>query len=210
MSNRSSDSSLHPGPDALALKRSQKVIGRSERTVTDSSKSGRGLLWRFFYHLGGIGFTGPRQSKRSSVLLTERFSMQPQVSVSHKDTSPRRPDSEAGFSARTGHEEIQSVLSSDWPVVSIRWVDAEARGGPGWEDPEDMIEFALKPLMVVHSVGLLIHSCDQYVALTDSRGPDQIGGVQKIPRAWINSMDLMAPSNETLPSSLPLESVRTG
>ena len=98
--------------------------------------------------------------------------MQPQVSVSHKDTSPRRPDSEAGFSARTGHEEIQSALSSDWPVVSIRWVDAEARGGPGWEDPEDMtrIERSRK-----EAVGVIT---------MQSRQSTYHGFIKALARAW--------------------------
>ena len=110
----------------------------------------------------------------------------------------------------SGNEAVQSVLASEWPVVSVRWFDAEARGGPGWEDPEDMIEFAMKPLVEVHTVGLLLHTCDQFIALTDSRGPDQIGGVQKIPRAWIATLDVMVPSDDHLPPSLPMDGVRVG
>ena len=101
--------------------------------------------------------------------------------------------------------EVHEALSQDWPVVSVRWLDAEARGGPGWEDPEDMVEFALKPLAEVHTVGLLIHACDEFIALTESRGPDQMGGVHKIPRAWIVSMEMMVPSDESVPPTLSME-----
>jgi hypothetical protein len=107
-------------------------------------------------------------------------------------------------------EDIQDVLSQDWPVVSVRWIDAEARGGPGWEDPEDMVEFALRPLMEVHTVGMLIHACEQFIALTESRGPDQIGGVHKIPRAWITSMEMMVPSEDDVPPTLSMENARVG
>lgn len=210
MPTHSSDPSLTTGRKGLGAGKSGELITRSERAEGHPPKRVRGVLRRFFYHLGGIGFTGLKRPDSSAVRLDERSRMQPPVNISSQNASARAIDPDAGSSPRGDNEAVQSVLSADWPVVSIRWVDAEARGGPGWEDPEDMVEFALKPLMEVHSVGLLIHSCDQYVALTDSRGPDQIGGVQKIPRAWINSMDLMAPSNELTPSSLPLDGVRTG
>ncbi len=110
----------------------------------------------------------------------------------------------------THSNDVERTLDRAWPVVSVRWVDAEARGGPGWEDPEDMVEFALKPLAEVHTVGLLIHESAQFIALTDSRGPDQIGSVQKIPKAWITTMEIMAPSEEDLPPALPIDGVRAG
>lgn len=106
--------------------------------------------------------------------------------------------------------DVDRILDRSWPVVSVRWVDAEARGGPSWEDPEDMVEFALRPLAEVHTVGLLIYECDHFIALTDSRGPDQIGGVQKIPKAWINALDIMMPSEEAPPSALPIDGARAG
>ncbi|MDP7028982.1 MAG: hypothetical protein QF733_02035 [Phycisphaerales bacterium] len=119
-----------------------------------------------------------------------------------------RPGSEVQGS--THSDDVDRTLTQSWPVVSVRWVDAEARGGPGWEDPEDMVEFALRPLAEVHTVGLLIHECDQFIALTDSRGPDQVGSVQKIPKAWINTIDLMVPSEEDIPPALPIDGVRAG
>ena len=102
--------------------------------------------------------------------------MQPPISGhgQHPSAGPGS-DCEPHPPSRADNDAVQEVLSSEWPVVSVRWVDAEARGGPGWEDPEDMIEFALRPLVEVHTVGLLLHSCDRYIALTDSRGPDHVG-----------------------------------
>ncbi|MBT4768777.1 MAG: hypothetical protein HOO04_10515 [Phycisphaerae bacterium] len=108
----------------------------------------------------------------------------------------------------THSDEVDRVLGHTWPVVSVKWVDAEARGGPGWEDPEDMVEFALRPLATVHTVGLLIYECEQFVAVTDSRGPDQIGAVQKIPRGWITSLEFMVPEDDSVPKPLPLDGSR--
>ena len=105
-------------------------------------------------------------------------------------------------------EEVRAALAREWPPVSVVWVDAEARGGPGWEDAEDLVEFAFKPLLEVRTVGLLIHSCDQFVALTDSRGPDQVGTVQKIPRAWIVSMDRLVSAEGDAAPALSIEDAR--
>jgi hypothetical protein len=50
--------------------------------------------------------------------------------------------------------------------------------------------------------------------LTDSRGPDQIGSVQKIPKAWVTTMAFMVPSVEQfeddIPPSLPIDGSRVG
>ncbi|HJN80392.1 MAG: hypothetical protein QF534_05105 [Phycisphaerales bacterium] len=111
----------------------------------------------------------------------------------------------------THSDDADRALARVWPVVSVNWVDAEARGGPGWEDPEDMVEFALRPLATVHTVGLLIHECEQFVAMTDSRAPDQVGAVQKIPKAWITSMEFMVPTKEEeVPPTLPMDGSRAG
>ena len=118
-------------------------------------------------------------------------------------------DSDSSIPATPGSsEQVREALARDWPPVSVVWVDAEARGGPGWEDIEELVGFAFKPLLEVRSVGLLIHACDQFVALTDSRGPDQIGAVQKIPRAWIVSMEHLAPVEGGSAPSLSLEDAR--
>ena len=63
------------------------------------------------------------------------------------------------------------------------------RGGPGWEDLEEMVEFAIRPPAEVLTVGLLIHETDDFVALTDTRSPDLTGGVQKIPKGWIIAIE---------------------
>ena len=107
-------------------------------------------------------------------------------------------------------DEVHRALSREWPVVMVVWIDAEAKGGPGWEDAEDLVEFAVKPLAEVRTVGMMIYACEQFVALTESRGPDQIGVVQKIPKAWIVSMELLVPSEDVLPPTLSIGDVRAG
>ena len=81
-----------------------------------------------------------------------------------------------------------------YPMVSVKWKDAESQGGPTWEDAEEMLEFAKEPLVVVHTVGLLIHSDDEKVAITDTVSDEQMGGVTKIPRTWIIEMAVLTPA----------------
>jgi hypothetical protein len=97
---------------------------------------------------------------------------------------------------------IQRIVDAAWPMVSIRWVDAEARGGPGWEDLDEMIEYAIRPPAEVLTVGLLIHETADYVALTDTRSPDLTGGVQKIPKGWIVAIDQLVPAEPANPLSI--------
>ncbi len=100
------------------------------------------------------------------------------------------------------NDTMQRIIDATWPVVAIRWVDAEARGGPGWEDLEDMVEFALRPPAEVFTVGLLIHETEDYVAITDTRSPDLTGGVQKIPKGWMLSIDHLVPDSCSNPLSM--------
>ena len=190
---------------------SQSPQALSVRSTARSHVGFRGVLPRMREFFGFLSLFAAKIKPSKAACLHERSDMQP-PNPGHTQHSPIRSgsDGEPSAPSRTENEAVQEVLQSDWPVVSVRWVDAEARGGPGWEDPEDMIEFAPRPLVEVHTVGLLLHSCERHIALTDSRGPDQIGGVQKIPRAWINTMDIMVPSDEHLPPSLPLDGARAG
>ncbi len=83
----------------------------------------------------------------------------------------------------------------DHPVlVSIRWKDAESQGGPTWEDTDEMLEFARRPLTLVLTVGVLLHMDAEQVAVTDTVASDQMGGVTKIPRGWIERIDVLGPA----------------
>ena len=78
-------------------------------------------------------------------------------------------------------------------MVMVVWKDAESQGGPSWEDTDDMLEFARRPLTLVHTVGLLLHLDDEQIAITDTIATDQMGGVTKIPRAWVERFEFLAP-----------------
>ncbi len=123
---------------------------------------------------------------------------------------PRRD--EASRSPRPPHAEVFGRAASDAPtdmfdfdverpvLVSIRWKDAESQGGPTWEDTDEMLEFARRPLTIVLTVGVLLHMDAEQVAVTDTVAADQMGGVTKIPRGWIERIDVLGPAS---PNGLP-------
>ena len=88
------------------------------------------------------------------------------------------------------------------PMVSIKWKDAESQGGPSWEDACEMLEFARKPLILVHTVGQLLHIDEEKIAVTDTISGDQMGGVTKIPRMWIMELTELAPREDAQDSPL--------
>ena len=83
-------------------------------------------------------------------------------------------------------------------MVMVVWKDAESQGGPTWEDTDDMLEFARRPLTPVTTVGLLLHLDDEQIAITDTVAMDQTGGGTKIPRAWVQRFEILTPT-ESLP-----------
>ncbi|MCH2161297.1 MAG: hypothetical protein MK085_05435 [Phycisphaerales bacterium] len=89
-----------------------------------------------------------------------------------------------------------------FPMVSVKWKDAESQGGPSWEDAQEMLEFAQRPLVLVHTVGQLLHIDDEKIAITDTISGDQMGGVSKIPRMWIMEIVELAPRDEAQDSPL--------
>ena len=94
------------------------------------------------------------------------------------------------------HEMTTDVGHGLQPMVSVLWKDAESQGGPGWEDTEEMFEFARRPLITVHTVGILIHADEAQIAITDTITSDQMGGVTKIPRGWIEKIQYLHPSGD--------------
>ena len=79
-------------------------------------------------------------------------------------------------------------------MVMVVWKDAESQGGPTWEDTDEMLDFARRPLSPVTTVGLLLHLDDEQIAITDTVAMDQTGGVTKIPRAWVERFEVLTPT----------------
>ena len=123
-----------------------------------------------------------------------------------------RPSGEVDAASRPQGERTGQVGSGHpHAMVSIRWKDAESQGGPGWEDCEEMLESARRPLTTVHTIGLLVHADEEQIAVTDTMTIDQMGGITKIPRGWIEKIEYLhaagAFDDHTADSSVSKESI---
>jgi hypothetical protein len=113
---------------------------------------------------------------------------------------PRGRDQRDGF-------QLEGFTDSQWEMVSVFWIDAESDGGSGWQDPEDMLEYARRPLPVMHTVGLLVYEDAEQVAITDTKGPEEMGSITKIPRIWLKRFDRLGPVSSKLEDAAPATSL---
>jgi hypothetical protein len=72
-------------------------------------------------------------------------------------------------------------------IVEIRWQDAETYGDNGWTPMEEAKTNAEKAPPVMNSVGYLMYEDHNYIAITDSIGPEETGHITKIPKGMILS-----------------------
>lgn len=73
-------------------------------------------------------------------------------------------------------------------MVYIKWVDAICIGSSGWNDPSELDDWAYADPPIMHTMGYLIHSTDDYVVVVDSIGPNEVGCANKIPTAMVQEM----------------------
>jgi len=110
--------------------------------------------------------------------------------------------------------QLEGFTDTQWEMVSVYWIDAESDGGSGWQDPEDMLEYARRPLPIMHTVGLLVYEDAEQIAVTDTKGPEEMGSITKIPRVWLKRFDRLGPVASKLEErpSVPasLDDIRAG
>jgi len=73
------------------------------------------------------------------------------------------------------------TMKEHYPVEEIFWVDAETLGDTGWMDLTEAKEAASVPPPIMRSVGYVLVSNDDWVAITDAIGDKECGHVTKIP-----------------------------
>ncbi|MDG2423842.1 MAG: hypothetical protein P8M22_07675 [Phycisphaerales bacterium] len=106
---------------------------------------------------------------------------------------PKRTTSEIRNGTQREVFQLEGFTDTQWEMVSVFWIDAESDGGSGWQDPEDMIEYARRPLPIMHTVGLLVYEDAEQIAVTDTKGPEEMGSITKIPRVWLKRFDRLGP-----------------
>ena len=73
------------------------------------------------------------------------------------------------------------TMKEHYPIEEIFWIDAETFGDTGWMDLTEAKEAASVPPPIMRSVGYVLVSNDDWVAITDAIGDKECGHVTKIP-----------------------------
>ena len=78
------------------------------------------------------------------------------------------------------------MFESEYPIVEVWWLDHESNGGPGWEDLEEQLEWAMREPALGHSVGYKIFECASHIVIVDTiMMEEQSGTANKIVRSDI-------------------------
>ncbi len=73
-------------------------------------------------------------------------------------------------------------------IVEITWVDAEEHGIVGWNDLEEMKEYAKSAPPTIKSVGYVVFENSEHISIVSSIGPDICGTMEKIPTTFIKDI----------------------
>ena len=76
----------------------------------------------------------------------------------------------------------------EYRQVEVIWRDAEEQGTVGWNDLDDMIEYAKTPCTTMHSIGYVVYEDEHHIALARCIGKDQISTVEKIPLGFVTEV----------------------
>jgi len=84
------------------------------------------------------------------------------------------------------------VLSYKIPkLVKILWVDAYTVGGAEWLERDVAKASAKEPLPHMITVGFVLYSDNDQVAVTNTVGPGETAQINKIPKRMIISMEVL-------------------
>jgi len=92
-------------------------------------------------------------------------------------------------------------MAKKYDIVEIIWIDAEELGDVGWNDMKEMMKQAKKPCPDMKTVGYLVYTCKEHVALLSTIGDKECSTLEKIPNAFIKS--IVPLSKGTVPPALP-------
>ena len=83
-------------------------------------------------------------------------------------------------------------------IVRVTWVDAEEKGEIGWNSLASMKRYAKKPCPVMVTVGQVIYQDDDHISLLSSIGPQECSSMEKIPIAFVKSIEELLPDQGTI------------
>jgi len=77
----------------------------------------------------------------------------------------------------------------EYELAEVIWIDAEEHGDTGWNNLKEQLAYAKKPCPSMRTVGYIVHEDDDHIALLSTIGPVECSTVEKIPRAFIKSIN---------------------
>lgn len=84
------------------------------------------------------------------------------------------------------------VLSYKIPkMVKILWVDAYTIGGAEWLEKDESRTAAREPLPHMITLGFVLFSDNEQVAVTNTIGPSETAQINKIPKRMIINMETL-------------------
>jgi len=84
-------------------------------------------------------------------------------------------------------QERRLSMSDQQKPICIRWRDTSAH--PGWYDEMEYQTSIKEPVMVMQSLGWLLHESDDCVVIAQSKSDGRVGEMLKIPREAIVGID---------------------
>ena len=82
-------------------------------------------------------------------------------------------------------QEFLNQIISFPKCVWIRWKDAATHGGPEWVYAEDAMKYCQSSPPIMNTIGFVMNETDEYIAVTDTIGPEETGSVNVIPKGMI-------------------------
>lgn len=89
------------------------------------------------------------------------------------------------------------MIDYNYPVVLVEWQDAQSHGDSSWQDPSEILTWALEPCPVMKTVGFLVAETDMHYVLMETFGPEECSGATKIPKGW--TVDVIHLTSGSLP-----------
>jgi len=81
------------------------------------------------------------------------------------------------------------MSKKDYKMVRVAWIDAEEHGEVGWNSLSAQLKYAKKPCPEMVSIGFEVFRNEKHIALLSSVGPKECSTVEKIPIAFVLSVD---------------------
>jgi len=82
-------------------------------------------------------------------------------------------------------QEFLNQIISFPKFVWIKWKDAATHGGPEWVYAEDAMKYSNSSPPIMNTVGFVLNETEDFIAVTDTIGPEETGSVNVIPRGMI-------------------------